>query len=57
MYDPLMANQVCIYNQLFLLMLIEMIEEKCGDKAQLIQSNTDGVYFQFNDYETPSVLL
>jgi DNA polymerase elongation subunit (family B) len=52
MYDPLMANQVCIYNQLFLLMLIEMIEEKCDDKAQLIQSNTDGIYFQFNDYET-----
>ena len=55
MYDPLMANQVCIYNQLFLLMLIEMIEEKCGDKAQLIQSNTDGIYFQFNDYETLEV--
>lgn len=52
MYDPLMANKICIYNQLFLLMLIEMIEKACGEKAQLIQSNTDGIYFRFDDEET-----
>lgn len=52
MYDPLMANKICIYNQLFLLMLIEMIEEKCGNNAHLFNSNTDGLMFHFNDYET-----
>ena len=39
MYDPLMANTVCVYGQLFLLDLIEKTEEI----GQLIQSNTDGL--------------
>ena len=51
MYDPLMAHSVTTYNQLFLLMLIEMIEKECGDDAELIQSNTDGEYFQFKNME------
>ena len=52
MYDPRQAHRVCIYNQLFLLDLIEKIENECGENAELIQSNTDGVYFQFKDIET-----
>jgi hypothetical protein len=44
LYDPLMANNVCINGQILLLDLIEKLE----DKFQLIQSNTDGVMFKVN---------
>ena len=39
LYDPLMANNVCIFGQLLLLDLIEHLEPYCI----IIQSNTDGV--------------
>ena len=39
LYDPLMANNVCIGGQLLLLDLIEKVEPYCT----LIQSNTDGI--------------
>jgi len=39
LYDPLMANNVCIFGQLLLLDLIEQLEPYC----ELIQSNTDGI--------------
>lgn len=39
LYDPLMANKVCIYGQLLLLDLIEKLENHC----EIIQSNTDGI--------------
>lgn len=39
LYDPLMANNVCIYGQLLLLDLIEHLEPY----IELIQSNTDGI--------------
>ena len=39
LYDPLMANNVCIHGQLLLLDLIEHLEPYC----ELIQSNTDGI--------------
>lgn len=39
MYDPLMANMVCIYGQLFILDLIEKLEKH----TEIIQANTDGV--------------
>lgn len=42
LYDPLMANNVCVAGQLFLLDLIEKIEDYC----QLIQSNTDGLFLK-----------
>lgn len=48
LYDPLMANNVCIAGQLFLLDLIEKIEPY----AQLIQSNTDGLFLKVKDMET-----
>ena len=50
LYDPLMANNICVTGQLALLLLIEMIEPHC----QLIQSNTDGLIVKLNsldDYE------
>lgn len=42
LYDPLMANNVCVAGQLFLLDLIEKIEPY----AELIQSNTDGLFLK-----------
>ena len=50
LYDPLMANNICVTGQLALLLLIEMLEEHC----RLIQSNTDGLIVKLhdiNDYE------
>ena len=42
LYDPLMANNVCIAGQLLLVDLIDKIEHI----ADIIQSNTDGVLFK-----------
>ena len=50
MYDPRQGRRICIYNQLFMLDLIERIEEKLGDRAFLFNLNTDGQYYQFKDY-------
>lgn len=50
LYDPLMANNICVTGQLALLLLIEMLEAHC----QLIQSNTDGLIVKLaslDDYE------
>ncbi|HHY72686.1 MAG TPA: hypothetical protein GX497_05590 [Bacillus bacterium] len=50
LYDPLMANNVCIGGQVLLLDLIEKLEPYCT----LIQANTDGVLVKlhhYNDYE------
>lgn len=50
LYDPLMANNICVTGQLALLLLIEMLEGVC----KLIQSNTDGLIVKLNsldDYE------
>lgn len=50
MYDPQMANNVCVAGQLLLLDLIEHLEPYC----QLIQSNTDGILIKLNtidDYD------
>lgn len=48
LYDPLMANNVCIAGQLLLLDLIEKVEPYC----ELIQSNTDGVFMKVENMET-----
>ena len=45
MYDPLHRNLVCIYGQLFLIDLLEMIEPF----TELIQSNTDGILIKINE--------
>ena len=36
LYDPLMANNVCINGQLLIVDLLEKLEAGLGDKAQLI---------------------
>jgi hypothetical protein len=47
LYDPLMANNVCIAGQLLLVDLIEKVEPFC----ELIQSNTDGIYMKVDSRE------
>ena len=49
LYDPLMANCVCVAGQLLLLDLIDKLEQHFGDKCQLIQSNTDGILMKLPD--------
>lgn len=52
LYDPLMANNVCVAGQLFLLDLIEKVEGHC----QLIQSNTDGLFLKLDKIEDLEVI-
>ena len=55
LYDPLKANEICIYGQLLLVDLIEKLEPH----VKLIQSNTDGIIFQINsqsEYDTAIVI-
>ncbi len=50
LYDPLMANNVCIYGQLLILDLLDKLDGFC----ELIQTNTDGVLVKLrskNDFE------
>ena len=51
LYDPQMANAICVNGQLLLLDLIEKVELEFGDNAKLIQANTDGIMFKFNSNE------
>lgn len=46
LYDPLMANNVCVGGQILLLDLIEKIE----DFFDLLQSNTDGILLKLRAY-------
>jgi hypothetical protein len=48
LYDPLMANNVCVTGQLLLLDLIDKIEPYC----ELIQSNTDGLFMKVDNMDT-----
>lgn len=45
MYDPLMANNICIHGQLLLLDLMEKLEPY----SEIIQSNTDGILIKMPD--------
>lgn len=47
LYDPLMANNVCIGGMTLLLDLIEKLEPYC----EVIQSNTDGVLVKLRHYD------
>lgn len=47
LYDPKMANSVCISGQLLNVDLVDKIEEY----GQLIQNNTDGVIFKYDTME------
>lgn len=51
LYDPLMANNVCINGQLLIVDLLEKIEVEMGDHCQLIQSNTDGILVKLTSEE------
>lgn len=53
LYDPLMANNVCVAGQLLLLDLIEKVEPY----GELIQSNTDGILFKVNSEENKEKYL
>ena len=46
LFDPRMANNVCIHGQLFLVDLIEHLEPYCS----VIQSNTDGILVKYEDF-------
>lgn len=52
LYDPLMANNICVTGQLSLLLLIEMLEPY----VQLIQSNTDGLIVKLPDLDTYDIV-
>ncbi len=52
LYDPLMANNVCVTGQLLLLDLIDKIEPYC----KLIQSNTDGLFLKVEDMATVQII-
>lgn len=49
LYDPRQANNVCIFGQMSLLMLVEMIEEY----GEIVQTNTDGVLLKMPDGQNP----
>lgn len=49
-YDPKANNNICVNGQLQLLDLIERIEES-GLNVELIQSNTDGLFFKLSSMD------
>lgn len=51
LYDPLMANEICIHGQLLLLDLMEKLEPH----ADIIQSNTDGILIKMPDGKNEDV--
>lgn len=53
LYDPKMANQVCITGQLLFVDLIEKIEPYC----KLVQSNTDGILIIPYDKERIKIII
>ena len=52
LYDPLMANNVCVAGQMLLLDLIDKLEQAFGDTCELIQSNTDGILMKLPSKES-----
>lgn len=51
LFDPLMRNLVCVYGQVFFIDLIDKIE----DIAQIINSNTDGIFFKVKKKDLPEL--
>lgn len=51
LYDPLMANEICIHGQLLLLDLIEKLEPY----AEIIQSNTDGILIKMPNKQNEDI--
>lgn len=51
LYDPLHRNLVCVYGQVFIIDLLDKIE----DIVQLLNSNTDGIYFKVKKKDIPEL--
>lgn len=51
LYDPLHRNLVCVYGQVFIIDLIDKIE----DIIQLLNSNTDGIFFKVKKKDIPEL--
>lgn len=51
LYDPLHRKLVCVYGQIFLIDLIEKIE----NIVTLINSNTDGIFFKVKTEDVPEL--
>lgn len=49
LFDPLMANNVCVTGQLLILDLIDKLEIEFGDRCELVQSNTDGILVKLHN--------
>jgi len=49
LYDPLMRNLVCVYGQVFFIDLIDKLE----DVAEILNSNTDGIFFKLKRKDLP----
>lgn len=56
MYDPHMANAICLTGQLLLLDLIDKIED-AAPEAKLVNVNTDGVLYLIPDDECDKILM
>jgi len=55
LYDPLMGRSVCISGQLYLLELAEHCVAECPT-LRIVQLNTDGAMFEFDEADYPKVL-
>jgi DNA polymerase len=51
LYDPLYRTLVCVFGQVFLIDLIDKIE----DIVQIINSNTDGIFFKCKKKDVPEL--
>lgn len=51
LYDPLHRNLVCVYGQVFIIDLLDKIE----DIVQLLNSNTDGIFFKVKKKDIPEL--
>lgn len=51
LYDPLHRNLVCVFGQVFIIDLLDKIE----DIVQLLNSNTDGIFFKIKKKDIPEL--
>lgn len=50
-YDPVQANNICINGQMMILDLLEHLEDRLGNRVELIQANTDGIIVRLDEDE------
>ena len=51
LYDPLHRNLICVFGQVFIIDLLDKIE----DIVELINSNTDGIFFKVKKKDIPEL--